>query len=164
MICICHAHRPQIAHTRCLMQPRSRTCRQYILTPRSFRRLKVTLAGARDHVGIRFSSVNKEKRSSADAWNVASTLTIDVLIFCEDAAAFLAGPEAALLPVADADGGAGEPVRLASFEPTMISLPCASTRSTGNAANLASRAVGSLAFASSKSTPISGEEGDVRDH
>jgi hypothetical protein len=110
---------------------------------------EVTLAGARDHVGIRFSSVNKANRSSADAWNVASTSTVDVLIFREDAAAFFASPGVPLLADAGRDVGAGELVRLGSFEPTIMSLPWVSTKSTGNAANFVSRAVGSFCFASS---------------
>lgn len=42
---------------------------------------EVTLADARDHIGIRFSSVRRENRSSPDARNVASTSTMDTLIF-----------------------------------------------------------------------------------
>lgn len=122
---------------------------------------RFTLAGARVHDGIRFSSVRRENRSSPDAWNVASTSTTDTLIFCGEGAFFV--PKALLLAGPE-DGGAGVPVRLGSFEPTMISLPWVSIRSTGNAANLVSRAVGSFSFASAKSAVVSGEDGDVRDH
>lgn len=124
------------------------------------RRPKVTLAGARDHVGIRFSSVRRENKSSPDAWNVASTSTTDTLIFC---VGFFVGPTAPAGTVVE-DGGAGELFLLGSFEPTMISLPWVSIRSTGNAANLVSRAVGSFSLASAKSDVVSGEDGDVRDH
>jgi hypothetical protein len=122
------------------------------------------LAGARDHIGILFSSVSRENRSSADARNVASTLTTDVLIPCEDAATFFAPPEAPLLAGVDRGGGAGELVRLVSFGPTIMSFPCVSIKSTGNTANLASSAVGSFSLASAKSAVVSGEDSDVRDH
>ena len=46
----------------------------------------------------------------------------------------------------------------------MISLPWVSIRSTGNAANLVSRAVGSFSLASAKSDVVAGEDDDVRDH
>jgi len=87
-----------------------------------------------------------------------------MLNFREDAAAFFAAPGTPLLADADAGGGAGELVRLGSFEPIIMSLPCVSTKSTGNAANFASRAVGSFSFASAKRVVVSGEDSDVRDH
>ena len=157
----CHARRPQITHTLYLVQPCSATSSAYVST--SFLlHLKVTLACARDHIGIRFSSVNRPNRSSADAWNVASTSTTDVLIFREDAAGLFASPWTPLL--VDAGAGAGELVRLGAFEPTIMSLPCVSIKSTGNTANFVSRAVGSFSFASAKSAVVSGEDSDVRDH
>jgi hypothetical protein len=122
-----------------------------------------TLAGARLHNGIRLSSVRRENRSSPEARKVASTSTTDTLIlfFCGEVAFFKA---LLLAGTAVADGGAGEPFRLGSFEPTMISLPWVSIRSTGNAANLVSRAVGSFSLASAKSDVVAVEDGDVRDH
>jgi len=87
-----------------------------------------------------------------------------VLIFFWGVVAFFAGPGVPLLADPDAGGGAGELVRLGSFEPTIMSLPWVSIRSTGKAANLTSRAVGSLSFARAKSAVVSGEDGDVRDH
>ena len=71
-----------------------------------------TLADARVHVGIRFSSVRRENKSSPDAWNVASTSTTDTLIFGGELV-FFVDPKALLLAgTAAEDGGAGEPVRL----------------------------------------------------
>lgn len=55
-----------------------------------------TLADARVHIGIRFSSVRRENKSSADAWNVASTSTTDTLIFGGELA-FFVDPKAMLL-------------------------------------------------------------------
>ena len=127
---------------------------------------EVTLADARDHIGIRFSSVRRENRSSPEARKVASTSTTDtfILFFCGEVAWVAFFKTLLLAGTTVEDGGAGEPLRLGSFEPTMISLPWVSIRSTGNAANLVSRAVGSFSLASAKSAVVAVEIGDVRDH
>jgi hypothetical protein len=68
---------------------------------------------------MRLSSVSKENRSVAAAWNVASTSTRDVFTL----AAFFGTAVAVEELGAGTETGAGDPVRLGSLEPTMISLP-----------------------------------------
>lgn len=83
-----------------------------------------TLAGARDHDGIRFSSVKMLNRSSAEAMNAASTLTVVVLTAL--GSGFLTGAMGADagtgLLAAEAPPGTGVPVRLVSVL-TVKSLP-----------------------------------------
>ena len=133
-----------------------------------------TLAGARVHCGILFSSVRSENKSSAAAMKFASTVTVVVFVALLApratpgpsafffSAASVAGLPAAADPDADADG-AGVPCRDACAD-TVRSLPCVSMIAAGNAANLASRAEGRRDLAREKSASTAGERAVLRLH
>jgi hypothetical protein len=91
-------------------------------------RMLLTWAGARVQLGILFSSVSMEKRSSADAMKLASMLIVAVLTDlvgfftagCEDD--FVAEVVVDEVEVCVAGAGAGVPLRLGSAL-TVRSLP-----------------------------------------
>jgi hypothetical protein len=117
-----------------------------------------TLAGARVQIGIRFSSVKKPYRSSAEAWKVAVTVTF--VVFVGFASGFLGWMGAGLdeddvASFALLEPATGVPVRLGSVL-TVRSLPCVSIIATGNSANLASRATGRRDLARAKTELTSG--------
>lgn len=131
-----------------------------------------TVAGARVHCGIRFSSDSSPNKSSADAMNCASTDSVVVFtawppLFATPApsAFFLSAASPVLFaPGAAADAaGAGLPWRDGSAE-TVRSLPCVSTIAAGNALNFASSAAGRLFFASWKSASTAGVRAVVKLH
>ena len=119
-----------------------------------------TFAGARDHAGMRFSSVSRENKSTAAAWKVASTLTYDVFTL---AAFFGCTTEVLGVDADTAEEGAGDAVRLGSLEPTMISLPCVSTSAGGNDANLASSSAGNFDLARSNTVLAEDDAAEVSD-
>jgi len=129
--------------------------------------LAADCAGARDHIGMRFSSVSKPKRSSAAAINEPSTVieVVFILLFFFFSAGWGAGAAVAgtlaPVPLEVEAAGAGVPDRLGSVL-TVRSLPCVSTIATANSANLVSRAVGSRDLARAKIESTSGEEAVVR--
>jgi len=109
---------------------------------------------------MRFSSVRREKRSSAEARKSASTTTVVEFTFGFSVAFGLGAAAAAEEEVeaagAGAEAGAGVPVRLGSA--LMVkSLPCVSTIAEGKVANLASKAVGRRVRASVNKALTSGE-------
>lgn len=126
-----------------------------------------TCAGARVHAGILFSSVKIENKSSAEAWNAASTFTVAVLTAL-GSAFFAAGFDAAeaaagvFWAAVDAPAGAGVTLRLGSAL-TVRSLPCVLMMADGNSENLASSATGRRAFASANSASTAGVRAVVRD-
>jgi len=124
-----------------------------------------TCAGARVQIGILFSSVRRLNRSSAAAWNSASTTTVAEFTFTVSALR-LTEAEAAVCEVATTAGplggvlaGAGVPVRLASVL-IVRSLPCASIIALGNVASFVSIAVGNRLFARAKMA-LTSEEASV---
>ena len=110
-----------------------------------------TSAGARVHIGIRFASVRRPNRSSADAWKSASTTTVALLTFFTRALGFATGVEeddeatAATGAEAEVPGvevpGAGVPDRDGSAL-TVKSLPWTSIIAPGKLENLVSSAFG----------------------
>jgi hypothetical protein len=111
---------------------------------------------------MRVSSVSRENKSAAAAWKVASTSTREVFML----AVFFGTALAAEVPEVEAEiagAGAGDPVRLGSLEPMMISLPCVSTSAGGNNANLASSSAGSFDLARSNTALTEGDAAEVSD-
>ncbi len=113
-----------------------------------------TWAGARVQLGSRFSSVRIEKRSSADAINAPSMVTVVELTafavaFLGATFAATAGAEVGAPPAAVGvdEEGAGVPLRLGSAL-TVRSLPWVLMIAEGNSDNLASNATGNRDFAS----------------
>lgn len=114
-----------------------------------------TCAGALDHIGILFSSVNNPNRSSADAINLPSTFTVAVLIFVLAGAALASTGTGApargdcFEAGAAGFGGTGVPVRESSgVALTIKSFPCVSKSACANSLNLASNNAGNWALAS----------------
>lgn len=143
---------------------------------------KRTCAGALDHIGILFSSVNSPNRSSAEAWNVASTSTnapftfFASFFFSGAGAAFAgaAGAPAVVLALeavaltGGAEAGAGDEVRDGSSDAeTRMSFPWTSTSAAANSLNLISRDAGRDFFARAKREEMDGLEAscsEARDH
>lgn len=128
----------------------------------------LTCAGARDHIGMRFSSVSRPKRSSAEAMKDASTVTTDVLVVVAlgfgGGAAGAAAATGGAGEYEEAAPGAGVAFLLVSLEvggTTVKSRPCVSRSSTGNLANVASRMGGSCFLANAKSASTSLEDAVV---
>lgn len=129
--------------------------------------IRLTCAGALDHRGISFSSVNKRNRSFAEAMNRPSTLTVDV--FTEAA---LLGLEVVLVDEAEAEavGGPGlGPVPTGVLVPDSFGVPdtvtedaCSSMMACGNSLNFASKASLNCDLATVKSASTAGE--DVVEH
>lgn len=92
---------------------------------------------------------------------MASTLTILVLIGFASTFFGWAGADVDAAAGAFAVAGAGVPERLGSAL-IVRSLPCVSTRATGNSANLASRAAGRRDLASAKRALTAGEVAVLR--
>ena len=112
--------------------------------------ISLAWAGPRVQIGIRFSSVKRLNKSSAAAINVASTSTVDVFtVVVLGGALFVAGLGAGAAVVTEVAlmDCTGVPVRLGSAL-TVRSFPCVSIIAAGNSANLVSRAMGNLFFAS----------------
>lgn len=114
----------------------------------------LALAAARVQIGIRFSSVKRLNKSSAEAISVASTSTVDVFTVAAlggglFAAGFGTGAVVVMLGMAEVAlvDCTGVPLRLGSVL-TVRSFPCASMIAVGNSTNLASSATGNLCLAS----------------
>ena len=124
-------------------------------------------AGARVHIGMRFSFVSRSNRSSAAAMKFASAFTDVEFTFAAGFFAGAADPEVEVEGLAEVVDGAGVPWREGSaLDETCRSLPCVSMMAAGNSANFFSSAAGRLFFASASSASAAGEdgEGDVSDH
>ena len=105
-----------------------------------------TSAGARVHIGIRFASVRRPNRSSADAWKSASTTIVALLIFFTGALGFATGveedDEATAATGAGVEvPGAGVPDRDGSAL-TVKSLPWTSIIALGKLESLVSNTFG----------------------
>lgn len=111
---------------------------------------------------MRFSSVRSPNRSSAEAWKLAATSTLVVLIPVFFSCFFTGSGAAVLAAEVEAAGaaelpGTGVPDRLGSV--LMVrSLPWLSMMAAGNCANLASRTLGRRALASANNALTAGEE------
>lgn len=130
----------------------------------------LALAGARVHEGILFSSVSNPNRSSADAMNCASTVSVVVLLAFPD-------PFVAPTPSAFFFGAASLPGLAGVTEPdgagvlwrevcpdTVRSLPCVSIIAAGNVESFASSTAGRRDLASWNSVSTAAERAVVRLH
>ena len=127
-----------------------------------------TSAGARVHDGIRFGSVKRPNRSSADAWKSASTTTLALLTFFTRALGFATGieeeDEATAATGAEVEvPGAGVPDRDGSAL-TVKSLPWTSIITPGKLESLVSKTFGRRSLASVNKALTSGDGSVVRDH
>ena len=125
-----------------------------------------TLAALRVHIGILFSSVNSENKSSAAAINVASTVTVVEFTCFFGAGGFgaAAGAGAAtdeVVVVAADPPGAGVALRLGSAL-TVRSFPCVSMMALGNSESFASSATGRRVRASLYTASTAGLDAVVR--
>ena len=124
----------------------------------------MTLAGARVHAGMRFSSVRREYKSAADAWKSAWTTTVVPLTFFTSGALGLGADEEeeamGRAGVAAAFDGVAE--RLGSAL-TVRSFPCVSIMALGNVASFASRTAGRRVRARVNTASTSGDAAVVRD-
>ena len=130
--------------------------------------MRLTCAGARVQLGILFSSVSIENKSSAEAMNPASTVIVAVLTAL--AGVFAAGLGAAAGDAADdeevagaAEPGAGVPLRLGSAL-TVRSLPWVLMIAAGNSDSLACNTAGSFDLARLYTFSTAGLRSVVRDH
>jgi hypothetical protein len=107
--------------------------------------------------------VRSPKRSSADAWKLASTVTVDVLMaffsvsFFTGAADDVDAPAGVEAPLP----GAGVPTRLGSAL-TVRSFPWVSMMALGNVANFVSSAVGKRVLANANKALTSVDDWVVR--
>lgn len=127
-----------------------------------------TSAGARVHAGIRFASVRRPNRSSADAWKSASTTTVALLTFVTRALDFATGVEeddeaTAATGAEVVFPGAGVPDREGSAL-TVKSLPWTSIITPGKLESLVSSAFGRRNLATVNKALTSGDGSVVRDH
>ena len=127
-----------------------------------------TSAGPRVHIGIRFASVRRPNRSSADAWKSASTTTVALLTFFARGLGFATGAEeddeATAATGTEAEvPGAGVPDRDGSAL-TVKSLPWTSIMTLGKLENLVSSTFGRRNWATVNKALTSGDGSVVRDH
>ena len=117
---------------------------------------------------MRFGSVRRPNRSSADAWKSASTTTVALLTFFTRALGFATGieeeDEATAATGAEVEvPGAGVPDRDGSAL-TVKSLPWTSIITPGKEENLVSKTFGRRSLASVNKALTSGDGSVVRDH
>lgn len=127
--------------------------------------MSLTLAGARVHAGMRFSSVSRENRSAADARKSAETTTVVAFTFFGSGAlGVCAGEDDEATGGRTGVGPAFEGVaeRLGSAL-TVRSFPCVSMMALGKVDNLASSAAGRRVRASVNTAFTSGEASVVSD-